>query len=198
MFPDDRFWNLGYPTGSSELAVNWSHGKNWKALVFKELNFLFEAFLGKLKIMKKSLANKGQRCRNEPCGYRSGGAVPNPRQAGQRCVCPMAGAGCVPPAGPGTRGARPTPRRRPSPTLSVVFNYVFWVCGLFVRRHCSQVKDLKRWTCPRVLFFFCRSLTLSGFSLQTNSHITQKAEHLQNQCILSHLWKPRWGCSILR
>lgn len=59
MFPDDRFWNLGYPTGSSELAVNWSHGKNWKALVFKELNFLFEAFLGKLKIMKKSLLNKG-------------------------------------------------------------------------------------------------------------------------------------------
>ncbi|KAJ7419206.1 hypothetical protein BTVI_26157 [Pitangus sulphuratus] len=46
MFPDDRFWNLGYPTGSSELAVNWSHGKNWQALVFKELNFLFKAFLG--------------------------------------------------------------------------------------------------------------------------------------------------------
>lgn len=49
MFPDDRFWNLGYPTGSTELAVNWSHGKNWRALVFKELNFLFKVFLGKLK-----------------------------------------------------------------------------------------------------------------------------------------------------
>ncbi|EPQ01531.1 Citrate lyase subunit beta-like protein, mitochondrial [Myotis brandtii] len=46
MFPDDRFWNLGYPTGSAELAVNWSHGKNWRALVFKELNFLFKVFLG--------------------------------------------------------------------------------------------------------------------------------------------------------
>lgn len=61
MFPDDRFWNLGYPTGSTELAVNWSHGKNWQALVFKELNFLFKVFLGKLKkkIMKKTLPNKG-------------------------------------------------------------------------------------------------------------------------------------------
>lgn len=49
MFPDDRFWNLGYPTGSTELAVNWSHGKNWQALVFKELNFLFKVFLGKVK-----------------------------------------------------------------------------------------------------------------------------------------------------
>lgn len=52
MFPDDRFWNLGYPTGSAELAVNWSHGKNWQALVFKELNFLFKVFLGKLKKKK--------------------------------------------------------------------------------------------------------------------------------------------------
>lgn len=49
MFPDDRFWNLGYPTGSTELAVNWSHGKNWQPLVFKELNFLFKVFLGKLE-----------------------------------------------------------------------------------------------------------------------------------------------------
>lgn len=152
MFPDDRFWNLGYPTGSSELAVNWSHGKNWKALVFKELNFLFEAFLGKLKIMKKSPANKGQRCRNKPCRCLSGGAVPDPRQARQHCVCPMTGAGCAPPARPRTRGAKPTPRHRPSPTLSAVFNYVFWVLGLFVRRRCSQVKDVKCCTCPRVLF----------------------------------------------
>ena len=36
VFPDDRFWNLGYPTGSPGLAVNWSVGKNWNALVFKE------------------------------------------------------------------------------------------------------------------------------------------------------------------
>ncbi|OXB79912.1 UNVERIFIED_CONTAM: hypothetical protein H355_000942 [Colinus virginianus] len=34
--------------------------------------------------------------------------------------------------------------------------------------------------------------------LQTNSHTTRKAEPLQNQCILSHLWKLQWGCSILR
>lgn len=65
MFPDDRFWNLGYPTGSAELAVNWSHGKNWQVLVFKELNFLFKVFLGKLK---KKIGRK-------PCGTKDSGAV---------------------------------------------------------------------------------------------------------------------------
>lgn len=40
MFPDDRFRNLGCPTGSPGLAVNWSVGKNWNALVFKELNLV--------------------------------------------------------------------------------------------------------------------------------------------------------------
>lgn len=59
MFPDDRFWNLGYPTDSTELAVNWSHGKNWRALVFKELNFLFKVFLGKLKNYGEKPQNKG-------------------------------------------------------------------------------------------------------------------------------------------
>lgn len=40
MFPDDRFRNSGCPTGSPGLAVNWSAGKNWNALVFKELNLV--------------------------------------------------------------------------------------------------------------------------------------------------------------
>lgn len=42
MFPDDRFRNLGFPTGSPRLAVNWSVGKNWKSfgLQTTELGFL--------------------------------------------------------------------------------------------------------------------------------------------------------------
>lgn len=48
MFPDDRFWNLGYPTGSPGLTVNWSVGKNWNTLVFKELNLVLKPYLGEL------------------------------------------------------------------------------------------------------------------------------------------------------
>lgn len=50
MFPDDRFRNLGYPTGSPGLAVNWSVflRKNWNALVFKELNLVLKPYLGEL------------------------------------------------------------------------------------------------------------------------------------------------------
>lgn len=48
MFPDDRFRNLGYPTGSPGLAVNWSVGKNWNTLVFKELNSVLKPYLGEL------------------------------------------------------------------------------------------------------------------------------------------------------
>lgn len=45
MFPDDRFRNLGNPTGSPGLAVNWSVGKNANALVFKDLNLGFKTLL---------------------------------------------------------------------------------------------------------------------------------------------------------
>lgn len=58
MFPDDRFWNLGYPTGRPWLAVNWSVGKNWNALVLKELNLVLKPCLGELARWQESCRRK--------------------------------------------------------------------------------------------------------------------------------------------
>lgn len=59
MFPDDRFRNLGNPTGSPGLAVNWSVGKNLKALVFKDLNLGFKTLLRCACILAGVVQNKG-------------------------------------------------------------------------------------------------------------------------------------------
>lgn len=45
MFPDDRFWNLGYPTGSPGLAVNWSVGKKLKSFGLQRIKLGFKALL---------------------------------------------------------------------------------------------------------------------------------------------------------
>lgn len=58
MFPDDRFWNLGYPTDSTELAVNWSHGK-LRAFGLQRIKLPFKVFLGKLKNYGENLGTKG-------------------------------------------------------------------------------------------------------------------------------------------
>lgn len=59
VFPDDRFRNLGYPTGSPGLAVNWSVGKKCKCFGLQRIKLGFKALLRWACILAGAMQNKG-------------------------------------------------------------------------------------------------------------------------------------------